>query len=159
MANKAIPDLPAAAPLTGAEQFEVIQAGNSRRTTVAEIAGAGATAPGAPVDIASFAPGIPAADQRVMRYVAARAIEFPDDFAGSQGSASNGATALTVFRIRKNGSDFGLMVFGAGATTASFSTGAGALDCIAGDVIEVLAPSSPDATLANVALTLVAARM
>jgi len=58
------------------------------------------------------------------------------------------ATAQTDFDIQKNGSSFGTMLFGAQGTTASFISVAGAT-FNAGDVLKVIAPASPDATLSG----------
>jgi len=46
------------------------------------------------------------------------------------------------------------MIFAAGATTATF-TMSSATTYLAGDILTVVAPSSPDATLANLAWTFV----
>ena len=47
MANTTIPQLPLATSLSGTEQLEIVQAGVSRRTTTADVAGlqAGPTGP------------------------------------------------------------------------------------------------------------------
>ena len=90
----------------------------------------------------------------VQRYVFAGTVMFPAGLTGSQGTAGVGATATTTYSIRKNGSNVGTMVFAAGATTATF-TMASATTFMAGDILTVVAPPSPDATLANLAWTLV----
>jgi hypothetical protein len=46
------------------------------------------------------------------------------------------------------------MVFAAGATTASFTLGS-STTYVAGDILTLAAPASPDATLANLAWTFV----
>jgi len=81
-------------------------------------------------------------------------VKFPTGLTGSQGTAGLAATATTTYSIRKNGSNAGTMVFAAGATTATF-TMASATTFMAGDVLTIVAPVSPDATLANLAWTLV----
>jgi len=90
----------------------------------------------------------------VQRYVFAGTVMFPAGLTVSQGTAGVGATATTTYSIRKNGSSVGTMVFTAGATTATF-TMASATTFMAGDILTVVAPASPDATLANLAWTLV----
>jgi hypothetical protein len=90
----------------------------------------------------------------VQRYVFAGTVTFPVGLTSSQGTAGVGATATTTYSIRKNGSNVGIMVFTAGATTATF-TMASATTFMAGDILTVVAPPSPDATLANLAWTLV----
>jgi hypothetical protein len=90
----------------------------------------------------------------VQRYVFAGTVMFPAGLTGSQGTAGVAATATTSYSIKKNGANVGTMVFAAGATTATFSM-ASATTFMAGDILTVVAPASPDATLANLAWTLV----
>ena len=98
--------------------------------------------------------GPPTANLVVQRYVFAGTVMFAAGLTGSQGTAGVAATAATTYSIRKNGSNVGTMVFAAGATTATF-TMASATTFMAGDVLTMVAPASPDATLANLAWTLV----
>ena len=98
--------------------------------------------------------GPPTANLVVQRYVFAVTVMFAAGLTGSQGTAGVAATAATTYSIRKNGSNTGTMAFAAGATTATF-TMASATTFMAGDVLTIVAPASPDATLANLAWTLV----
>ena len=97
--------------------------------------------------------GSPGASQVIERYIFATPVGFPPGLAGSYGTAGIAATASASFAIQKNGSTVGTMVFAAGATSASF-TMAGATSFAGGEVLTMLAPASPDATLANLAWTL-----
>ena len=90
----------------------------------------------------------------VQRYVFAGTVMFAAGLTGSQGTAGVAATATTTYSIRKNGANVGTMVFGGSATTATF-TMASATTFMAGDILTLVAPASPDATLANLAWTLV----
>ena len=90
----------------------------------------------------------------VQRYVFAGIIIFPAGLTGSQGTAGVVATATTTYSIKKNGANVGTMVFAAGATTATFSMPS-ATTFMAGDILTVVAPAVPDATLANLAWTFV----
>jgi len=90
----------------------------------------------------------------VQRYVFAGTVMFAAGLTGGQGTAGVAATATTTYNIRKNGANVGTMVFGGGATTATF-TMASATTFMAGDILTLVAPASPDATLANLAWTLV----
>jgi len=86
----------------------------------------------------------------VQRYVFAGTVTFPAGLIGSQGTAGVPAAATATYHISKNGTTVGTMAFAAGATTATFGMGS-ATTYLAGDVLTVVAPASPDATLANLA--------
>jgi hypothetical protein len=90
----------------------------------------------------------------VQRYVFAGTVMFPAGLTGSQGTAGVAATATTTYSIKKNGTNVGTMVFAAGAMIGTFSMPS-ATTFMAGDILTVVAPVSPDATLANLAWTLV----
>jgi hypothetical protein len=90
----------------------------------------------------------------VQRYVFAGTVMFPVGLTGSQGTAGVAATGTTSYSIKKNGANVGTMAFAAAATTATFSM-ASATTFMAGDILTVVAPASPDTTLANLAWTLV----
>ena len=154
MANKAIPDLIAAGALTGAELLEVVQSGNSRKVSAAALA----ASPGAPIDIGTYVSGTPSANEVILRYVFTRAVTFADEFAASQGSAGAAATGSTTFLVRKNGSNVGTIVFAASGTIATFTTTGTTVSFAAGDVLDIVAPASPDATLANISVTLAGTR-
>ena len=78
--------------------------------------------------------------------------DFSGRARGSQGTAGTAATAMATFEVQKNGVNVGTMVFAAAATTATF-TMASATTFNAGDVLTLVAPAVPDATLANLAWT------
>jgi Putative phage tail protein len=91
------------------------------------------------------------------RYVFADTVIFPAGLTGSQGTAGAAATATATYSVRKNGAPVGTMVFPAGAAAATF-TMSSATTYVAGDILTVVAPASPDPTLANLAWTLVGSR-
>jgi hypothetical protein len=106
-----------------------------------------------PYDLAATYPGAPAASALMLRIPLARAVVFPAGLTGSRGTATANATGTTVFNIQLNGATVGTMTFAAGASTATF-TAASAIGAVAGDVISVLAPATPDATLTDVGFVL-----
>jgi hypothetical protein len=111
----------------------------------------------APYDLGCSIIGSPTASEIVMRFVATRAVDFLAAIAGSQGSAGTAATAQTDFDLQKNGASVGTVRFAAAGTTASFIA-ASAIALVAGDVLSLVAPASPDATLANISITFAGAR-
>ena len=106
-----------------------------------------------PYELDKFIAGAPAASQIVYERIFAINITLPAGLTGSLGKAGNAATASTMFNIQKNGTTVGTMVFGASATVPSF-TFTSAITFNAGDVLSVVAPATPDATLANIVLVL-----
>jgi len=110
-------------------------------------------------DLATFYPGSPPASA-ITRVVSVRAATFPSSLTGSDCVAKSGATASTTININKihsgSSSNVGSITFAASGSanqtctlsaTASFSLAVG-------DALEFAFPSSPDATLADVAVTL-----
>lgn len=112
-----------------------------------------------PFDALSFYPGLPTASAILLRVPVARAVGFVANFVGSYGTASAAATASTAFDIQKNGVSIGTATFALGATTATFvSAGGAAQSLVAGNVLSVIAPATPDATLADVGFALAGTR-
>lgn len=102
--------------------------------------------------------GAPTASQKVHLRSIARSVRFVGDFLGSVAHAGTAATASTVFNVYKNGTLVGTITFAAAATTGTFSTDVGSgstsVTFNIGDVLMVQAPASPDATLADISITL-----
>jgi hypothetical protein len=94
--------------------------------------------------------GKPTANLVLQNYVFATPTIIPAGLAGSQGAAATTATAVTVFGIQKNGANVGTMVFSASAAVATFTMNS-ATTFNAGDVLTIVAPAAPDATLAGLA--------
>ncbi|MBA3588310.1 hypothetical protein [Methylibium sp.] len=112
-----------------------------------------------PFDVTTFYPGVMTASAVVVRVPVARAVSFAANFAGSYGTASAAATASTAFDVQKNGVSVGTATFAAAATTATFVTAAGAVvSLLAGDVLSIIAPATPDTTLANAGFVLAGTR-
>ena len=85
------------------------------------------------------------------------ALTLPADFAGTVGYAGTVATSSAAFAIAyiRAGSptSIGTVTFGIGASGATLSTQA-AVSLLTSDILRITAPSPADATLANVAFTL-----
>jgi hypothetical protein len=110
----------------------------------------------APAYVSGSWAGSPGASQVIERYIFATPVTFPAGLAGSFGTAGTAATAAASFAIQKNGAAVGTMDFAASATSASFAM-ATATSFAGGDVLTIVAPGSPDASLANLAWTLTGA--
>lgn len=107
----------------------------------------------AAVELAGSIAGSPTASERIFHFVATRTVTLPSGLINSQGVAKTAATAQSDFDIQKNGSSLGTIRFAASATTATFIM-ASETSLSAGDELEVIAPGTPDATLADLAWTL-----
>jgi hypothetical protein len=103
--------------------------------------------------LAGSLPGAPTSSQRVFHHLAVAAFTLPASLTGSAGKAKTAATAQTDFDIQVNGVSKGTMRFAASGTTAGFIFSID-VSVVAGDEIEIIAPVSPDATLANIVWTL-----
>jgi hypothetical protein len=97
--------------------------------------------------------GRPTANLVLQSYVFAAPGTLPAGLSGSRGTAATAATASTIFNIQKNGANVGTMVFAPSAAVATF-TMSSATVFNAGDVLTVIAPALPDATLADLAWTI-----
>ena len=112
----------------------------------------------APYDIASGLAGKPGASALVLIFSAPRAVSFAGNFANSKGTAGVNPTVTATYTINKNGSGIGTIAVSTGGVV-TFTTSSGAAQALAiGDRLTVVAPSSQDATLADVAFTLAGTR-
>lgn len=113
-------------------------------------------------DIAVYYPTLQtSATQEFFRNKIEHALSFAANFAGSGGSvdSSKAATGSTVLNVNKNGSSVGTITWGAAGTSPTFATSGGAVQTFsAGDILTITGPGTPDATLSNWGLTLVATR-
>lgn len=110
-------------------------------------------------DLGVFLFGQPDASQEIMRYVAPRRIFFTDDFLESRLDAGTAATAETVFDIQVDGVSVGDVTVAAAGTTGTFTTDSGDVTVEAGEVISIVAPGTPDTTIADISITLKGARI
>jgi hypothetical protein len=124
-------------------------------TTKADSALSAANTAAAIYDIGGFSQGKPDVSSSLFRLAAPRAFTLPANLAGSIAKAGTAATASTVFIIKKNGSQIGTMTFAAGGSTASFSL-ASQVSVAVGDIIDMVAPATQDATLSDVSVTIAA---
>lgn len=108
-------------------------------------------------DLPVYYSGEPTASLILWRAVYPLAVTIPAGMSGSRAVARVAATAETIFNVRKNGSNFGTITFAAAGTVGTVAA-ALATAFVAGDVIDVVAPASPDDTLADIAIMLCGSR-
>ena len=112
---------------------------------------------GFPYDVGCTLSGKPEASGVILRYPFPRAVTFTAGLPLSRGVAGAVGAADATFSLKKNGAEFATMVFSAAAVTAIF-TAADDITFQAGDVLTVVAPGSPDATLAEIGFGLAGVR-
>jgi hypothetical protein len=149
--------------VTAGDWFEVLAFTSAARTidsgartwmAIAVVETADAAEP--PADWPFRREGTPGASEVLLRAVLARRTRLAANFATSRGHAGIAATAQTDFDVQRNGTSIGTVRFPAGSATATFIA-ASAVTCEPGDRLTVVAPATPDATLANIAVTLAGA--
>ncbi len=113
--------------------------------------------PALPYLLAFDAPGVPTASMVVFHHVFTQAVSFVASLTDSYVKAGTAATAQTDFDLKKNGSSIGTVRFAAAGTTASYVS-ISASSWVAGDILTLVAPSSADATIADIWGTLVGVR-
>lgn len=91
--------------------------------------------------------------QECIRFKSPRIITWLANFSGSTGSSRVAATAQTDFNVLVNAVSKGTIRFAAAATSATFIA-ASPVTVAVGDIITVVGPASPDATLAGISLVL-----
>lgn len=96
--------------------------------------------------------GAPGESAVVFAFMANEALSFPASMAGSVVKAKTAATAQSDFDLQKNGISVGTVRFAAAGTVASYVS-ISAFTMTSGDYLELVAPGSPDATLANLFFT------
>lgn len=98
-------------------------------------------------DIGGSYNGSPTASLVIMRFPFVRSASFPTNLSGSRFIAGTAATGSTQFSLQKDGTQFGTATFAASGTVATFSVTETAFGY--GNVFTLVAPGSPDATLAD----------
>ncbi|RUW41532.1 hypothetical protein EOA37_09735 [Mesorhizobium sp. M2A.F.Ca.ET.015.02.1.1] len=93
------------------------------------------------------------ANELLAQHIASRAFSLPSALSGSHGGAGVAATASTVLTIKKNGSSAGTATWAISGTVPTLAMASPTSFAI-GDVMTIVAPGTPDATLANVSLSL-----
>ena len=113
--------------------------------------------PALPYLLSFDAPGVPTASMIVFHHVFTQAVSFVASLTDSYVKAGTAATAQTDFDLKKNGSSIGTVRFAAAGTTATYVS-ISASSWAAGDILTLIAPATPDATIADIWGTLVGVR-
>ena len=118
----------------------------------------GTSAGSVPIIVVSAIAGSPSGSQLVMIFTAVSNMSFPGNFTGSYGSLGTNPTATATYTINLNGSAVGTISISTGGVFTFTSAGGAAVSMVAGDRLTLVAQTIPDATLADVGVSLVAAR-
>ena len=110
-----------------------------------------------PYDIAGYLPGIPTAGQTLFRVEIVRAITLPSGLTGSRAVCQTAPTAAVTLPIKQNGTSIGSINFAAAATTGTFTFASSTILNV-GDVFELDAPATADATFAGPSYTITGTR-
>jgi len=112
----------------------------------------------APYDIVCSLAGLPTASQVVLIFTAVRGVSLAANFSGSRGSAGVNPTATATYTIKNGSTTIGTVAVSTSGVFTFTTTSGTAKTLVAGDRLTVVAPSSADATLADVGFTLAGTR-
>jgi hypothetical protein len=111
--------------------------------------------------VVSGVAGKPGASQLVCVYTAFSAQTFPANFGSPQqsyGSVGVNPTATASYTVKKNGASVGTISISTSGVFTFTTSGGTSFSLAVGDRLTIVAPSSQDATLADVGITLVGTR-
>lgn len=96
----------------------------------------------------------PTASEVLLLFVAVDAFTIPANLVGTQVKVGTNSTGTVALDVQQNGTSIGtISIASTGVVTLTTTTGT-AKSVAVGDIIKVVAPVTPDATLANVAATI-----
>lgn len=109
------------------------------------------------IEIDCFAPGAPGASEYIYRRVTALPYTLPMGLGASRAACATVPTSAAVFSLRRNETEFGTLTYPAAEQYGVFASAADE-DFTTGDILAVVAPATPDATLDSPFATLVGLR-
>lgn len=101
-----------------------------------------------------FFPGQPIGNQLMLFHVLAQSVDFTAGLASSQAACVTAPDAETVYSITANGIEVGTVTFAASETVGTFAAPSD-FTLMPGGLLAIVAPSSPDASQADITFTLV----
>lgn len=113
-----------------------------------------------PYRIVSWLRGLPGNDEVVVRFkVWEGHVLLPDLRGWAETIADTAATATTVFDVRRNGTTVGTLTWSAAGTVPALATSGGAAQSFsAGDFFDIKGPATADATLSDIAFSIMLIR-
>jgi hypothetical protein len=105
-------------------------------------------------NIAFYLETAPNPNENVVRYVFTESTTFPVGLTGSRAAYGTAPTADQAYELFQNGASIGTVTFTPSPDEPTF-TFPTAITFNAGDILEILAPSVPDAHMTLIAMTLV----
>ena len=107
--------------------------------------------------IGLFFVATPSSSEVIMLHVATSDFTFPANFSTptSKGSVGTNPTLSFALDVMRNGASIGTITIGTGGAFTFATAGGVAIGIAIGDTLKIVAPASADATIANVAITLV----
>lgn len=109
------------------------------------------------VEFRAFVNGTPGASQIILQHVVTKPFTLAIGLPNSQGYAKVVATSAAAFDVNKNGSSQGTFDWDTVNEEATF-TFASSVSFAIGDRLDIVAPATPDASLADIAFTIVGTR-
>lgn len=107
-----------------------------------------------PYRIGGFFTTTPGVSEVLFMHIFPVNVDFDDDFLGSVGDIDTNPTSSFVMDVSLNGSSVGTITISTGGAFSFVTSGAG-LSATSGDVLKITGPSTPDASAAGAAFTLV----
>ena len=103
-------------------------------------------------DVGAFIAQSMGSDELVFKFVAVREFTLAQNLTESKASALSAATSTTVLTLYKNSTEFGNITFNSGSTNGTFSS-TSAVTFSVNDTLSIIAPTIPDASLADISVT------
>jgi hypothetical protein len=105
------------------------------------------------ISMGFFYPGVPGNNQLIWKFLAPHNFTLPANFVASYGNVGTNPTATATLTVSLNGATIGTLSISTGGVFTFATTGGAIITVDAGDLLQVTAQASADATLANIGAT------